>query len=273
LLLGDPAIRLSYPWHGKVVTDSVNNIPVNEPLDTLKALSRITITGHIEDLHGTMLTGFNGMVSPVVYDKPSEVETLANDGGQKMKFSLQNNMIFSGRTNATDGKFSFTFIVPRDIDYTYGNAKISYYASDQKTDMNGVFNGLIAGGFSNNPEFDTTGPVISLYLNDTLFREGGITDGNPGLYAIVEDPGGINTAGKGLGHDLVCWLDNDRNNITILNNYFEHDSGSPVRGTVIYYFSGLSAGGHTLSLKAWDNFNNSSEVSVKFSWIPEINLF
>ena len=27
-LLGDPALRLAYPWHGKVVTDSVNNIPV-----------------------------------------------------------------------------------------------------------------------------------------------------------------------------------------------------------------------------------------------------
>ncbi len=197
VLLGDPAVRLSYPWHGKVVTDSINNIPVSEPVDTLKALSEITITGHIEDLHGAILSGFNGIVSPVVYDKPSEVETLANDGGQKMKFSLQNNMIFSGRTNATDGKFSFTFIVPRDIDYKFGKGKISYYASDQKTDMNGVFDGLIAGGFSNNPGFDTTGPVISLYLNDTLFREGGITDGNPRLYAIVEDPGGINTAGTG----------------------------------------------------------------------------
>ena len=59
------------------------------------------------------------------------IETLANDGGQKMKFNLQNNILFSGRTIANNGKFTFTFLVPRDIDYTYGNGKISYYATDR----------------------------------------------------------------------------------------------------------------------------------------------
>ncbi len=153
VLLGDPAVRLSYPWHGHVVTDSVNNVPADQQTDTLKALSTITITGHIEDLHGGTLSGFNGLVSPVVYDKPSEIETLANDGGQKVNFSLQDNTIFSGTTIVKDGKFTFTFLVPRDIDYTYGRGKISYYASDPNIDMNGVFDRIIAGGFSNNPVY------------------------------------------------------------------------------------------------------------------------
>ena len=30
LLLGDPAVRLSWPWHGNIVTDSINNVPAGE---------------------------------------------------------------------------------------------------------------------------------------------------------------------------------------------------------------------------------------------------
>jgi hypothetical protein len=43
LLLGDPAVRLSWPWHGNVITDSINEVPVGELTDTLKALSVITL--------------------------------------------------------------------------------------------------------------------------------------------------------------------------------------------------------------------------------------
>ena len=49
-------------------------------------------------------------------------------------------------------------------------------------------------------------------MNDTLFRNGGITDKNPILLAIMEDKGGINTTGSGIGHDLTGYLDNDRSN-------------------------------------------------------------
>ena len=68
---------------------------------------------------------------------------------------------------------------------------------------------------------DTSGPVINLFMNDTLFRNGGITDKNPVLLAIIADRGGINTTGSGIGHDLTGYLDNDRNNSFVLNNYFE----------------------------------------------------
>ena len=131
LLLGDPAVRLSYPWHGNVVTDSINNMPAGEVSDTLKALSVITVAGHIEDNSGNLQDDFNGIVSPLVFDKSSQIKTLANDGGQKMEFELQNNILFSGKTRAENGRFRFTFIVPRDIDYSFGKGKISYYASDE----------------------------------------------------------------------------------------------------------------------------------------------
>jgi len=35
----------------------------------LKALSKITIKGHLSDANGNKLTGFNGIIYPVVFDK------------------------------------------------------------------------------------------------------------------------------------------------------------------------------------------------------------
>ncbi|MDZ7635752.1 MAG: type IX secretion system sortase PorU [Bacteroidales bacterium] len=81
LLLGDPALRLAWPVEGKVVTDSINGVSVDFATDTLKALSLITISGHLEDTDGNILSNFNGTVEPAVYDKASSVSTLANDGG------------------------------------------------------------------------------------------------------------------------------------------------------------------------------------------------
>jgi hypothetical protein len=264
VLLGDPALRLAYAWHGTVVTDSINNVSAMEATDSLKALSIVSITGHIEDHSGNRAIDFNGVVTPLVFGKPTKIQTLANDGGQKMTFSLQNNILFSGKVQADNGRFRFTFIVPRDIDYTFGNGKISYYAYNNKIDVNGSYSDIIVGGFSNTGISDTTGPVISLYINDTLFRDGGITDSNPKLFAIIEDNGGINITGSGIGHDLSCWLDNDRTTTYLLNDFYENDVDSYSKGSVIYGFSGLSSGNHSLTLKAWDNYNNSTEKSINF---------
>ena len=263
-LLGDPALRLAYPWHGRIITDSINDIAVTEGIDSLKALSLVTVKGHIEDKSGKPVTSFNGMVSPVVYDKASKVVTLANDGGPTMEFKLLSNVLFSGKTMANNGIFKFTFIVPRDIDYSFGKGKIIYYASNDNEDMNGSFSDIIVGGFSSVALTDTSGPKIRLFMNDTLFRNGGLTDNNPILLAIVEDKSGINTSGSGIGHDLTGFLDNDRNNSFVLNNYFENDFDNYMKGKITYNLSGLTKGSHNLTVKAWDNYNNSSEATLLF---------
>lgn len=264
LLLGDPALKLAYPWHGKLVTDSINSIPVSQPVDSLKALSLIRVSGHIEDNTGLTENNFNGIVYPLVFDKASKIRTLANDGGQTMEFDLRNNILFSGKTMATNGKFSFSFIVPKDIDYSFGNGKISYYATEGGKDFGGNYNGIIVGGFSNAVINDTAGPKIRLFLNDTLFRSGGISDAEPVLLAVIEDDGGINTTGTGIGHDLTAFLDNNRNRSFVLNNFFETDLDNYRKGRITYPLGEIAGGTHSLTLKAWDNFNNSSEASLKF---------
>jgi hypothetical protein len=263
-LLGDPALRLSYPWHGKVITDSVNNIAVTEKIDSLKALSIITVSGHVEDVKGSVMGNFNGVVSPIVFDKETKIRTLANDGGSSVDFPVRNNILFSGKTRAKDGRFSFTFIVPRDIDYATGSGKFSYYASENNEDMQGQFEDIIVGGFSQAVINDTEGPDIKLFMNDTLFKNGGMTNSNPKLLAIIQDRGGINTTGAGIGHDLTAYLDNNQNSSFVLNEYFENDFDNYMKGKLVYDLSGMTDGNHSLTLKAWDNFNNSSMETILF---------
>jgi hypothetical protein len=263
-LLGDPALKLAFPWHGNIITDSINNVSVTERTDSLKALSMITIAGHVENQEGETMNSFNGMVSPLIFDKAEGIKTLANDGGEVMEFDFLKNIIFSGKTMAKDGRFRFTFIVPRDIDYSFGNGKISYYANDDNEDMSGCFTGVIVGGFSDSAIDDNEGPEIKLYMNDTLFRTGGITDSNPRLLALIEDKSGINATGSAIGHDLTGFLDNDRSRSFVLNGYFENEFDDYTKGKVIYDLGYMSIGNHTVTVKAWDNNNNSSEASIAF---------
>ncbi len=62
-LIGDPALRLALP-EMNIVTDSINGFDPALVNDTLKALSQVTIKGHIEDFYGNTLTDFNGVLAP-----------------------------------------------------------------------------------------------------------------------------------------------------------------------------------------------------------------
>lgn len=264
LLLGDPAMRLAWPRAGKVVTDSINGVSVMMTADTLKALSVITVSGHIEDNTGALMSGFNGTVEPVVFDKPSTLSTLANDGGSAMTFPVAGNILFSGKTTVSSGLFRFTFVVPMDINYSFGNGRISYYASNENSDINGNFEDIVVGGFSDFTPGDVTGPEIRLFMNDTLFIDGGTTDTSPVLLALVSDESGINATGAGIGHDIIMWIDDDKTNAVTLNHLFRTDLGGHKSGSLSYPLMITDKGEHTITLRAWDNFNNPSVSSLRF---------
>ena len=91
-----------------------------------------------------------------------------------------------------------------------------------------------------------------------------MTDQNPLLLAKVFDENGINTVGNGIGHDIVAVLDENTSNTITLNDFYESDLDSYQKGTVSYNLSNLSEGKHTLRLKVWDVYNNSSEAFTEF---------
>lgn len=270
-LLGDPALKMPLPKFN-IITDSLNHNSINNYTDTLKALSKVTIHGHIENESGINLTSYNGVVYPLVLDKKRTITTLGNDGSSTMDFKVQNNILYKGKASIINGKFKFSFVVPKDISYNFDNGKISYYASNSENEAKGYFDNFIIGGSNDNADIDKIGPSVQIYMNDENFVSGGVTDENPILYALLTDSSGINTVGNGIGHDITAILDNNSNNTIILNDYYESDIDEFQKGKIEYLFSELKNGDHNLKLKVWDVYNNSSEESLDFMVAESENL-
>lgn len=261
VLLGDPSLVLAYPqW--KIVVDSLNGIPVQDFADTVKALGSMMVSGHIEDAGGNFVPDFRGNLVAALFDKPAIITTLNNDGEGSFQYSSFNSILFKGQAKVAEGKFRFRLFVPKDINYLPGKGKISLYAKSDATQANGVLQNIVIGGISPQAETDNEGPFIRLYMNDTLFRDGGVTSENPVLIALLQDEHGINTTGSGIGHDITVILDNEER--FVLNDFYIAEPDDYRQGRVEFPLSGLAPGLHTLQFKAWDTYNNSSEASISF---------
>lgn len=268
ILLGDPALRISLPKY-KIVTTSINGIDPEIENDTLRALSNVSISGKIMDADSNFIDDFNGEIQITLFDKSSKYYTLDNeDNGSRLEFEQQKNILHKSKTKVENGLFSHSFTMPKDIAYNYGYGKLSYYAYSDSSDATGYCDKFVVGGIDNNVVIEETRPIVRLYIGDSNFRSGGITNENPELFAIVSDKIAINTVGSGLGHDLTATLDNAANTF-ILNDFFEQDEFDANKGYIRFPFYSLSEGEHTLTLKAWNIFNFSSSATIRFNVISK----
>jgi flagellar hook assembly protein FlgD len=263
VLLGDPALQLAYPKN-QVITTQINGRDLKQGTDTISAMEAVEIKGIIADQQSTKLSWFNGIIDVKVFDKERTLMTLGFDPDDWPEaYTVQDNYIYQGKATVTNGDFTVNFIVPRDIDYSYGFGKISYYAHDSLIDANGFCKQLVIGG-SGIESTDTEGPQIALFFDDINFIDGGITGDSPLLIAQLSDVSGINTVSNGIGHDIVATLDGDNSSSIVLNSYYNAKTDSYTSGVVLYKLAELTEGEHTLSLKAWDVFNNSSSSTIRF---------
>ncbi len=254
VLFGDPALRINYPkWSVETVS-----MP-----DTIKALQPVEIKGVVKDLNGRVASDFNGVVYVTVFDKESQLSTKGTSA-PVIEFGLFNSVVFNGKTDVVNGEFSISFTVPRDISYRFGTGMVSYYATNYDVDAKGSYKSFTIGGFYNDALEDEEPPAVRLFVDDTLFVDGGITGENPLLLAFVEDESGINTTGAGIGHDIVATLSGPSKATYCLNDYFTSDMGNPGKGEISFKMLGLADGEYTLTLKVWDVFNNSNTATVHF---------
>lgn len=263
ILLGDPAIRLAYPTDYQVITTT--------QVDTLHALDVQHVEGHIEYSDAQTAEWFNGKVNITIYDKMQRVTTRDNDEKNEAKkqtvtYNDYPNTLFSGVADVENGRFSYTFMTPKDIRYNYGKGRIVYYAYDPTEKVEGVghFENFIIGGTGSIFTKDTIGPKVSLYLNTPAFVDGGTTYETPRFVADIEDENGINTVGTGIGHDLMLVVDNSASHTYVLNEFFTSADSSYQKGQVSYLMQELAEGAHTLTFRAWDLLNNSTTASLNF---------
>ena len=265
-LIGDPSMKIALPQH-QVATTHIDGRPVDPAKpDTLRALQKITIEGVVQDRNGQVLNGFNGIIYPTVFDKARTVATLGHGNNRIYNYRIQNNVLFRGRASVTNGRFSFTFVAPKDIDYQFGLGKISYYAADGSNyqDAAGGYQNIAIGGTNPNALADDQGPQVDVYMNTEDFVFGSITNPNPILLVKLEDDNGINVVGNSIGHDLEGILDGNTQNTIVLNDFYESELDDYTKGTVRYPLSKLPEGRHNIRVKAWDVANNSAEGYTEF---------
>lgn len=264
-LLGDPALSLNFPTM-KVVLDSINGIACErtDTMPKLKAGSIARIAGHIEGK-----TDYQGVVTATVRDSRELITCKLNDtkeAEEAFQFYDRQKTLYQGSDSVSNGKFSFSFAVPKDINYSDATGLLNLYSisNDKTMRAHGTSEKFTVGG-SVESRNDSIGPSIYCYLNSPSFVDGGDVNTTPFFVAKLSDRDGINAAGSGIGHDLQLVIDGDMTKTYNLNDHFTYDFGTYTSGSTYYSIPELAPGKHQLTFRAWDIQNNSSATTLNFN--------
>ncbi|GCD77639.1 peptidase C25 [Thermaurantimonas aggregans] len=262
--IGDPALRLPIPINNSTITQ-INSISTSQFSDTLRALDRVKIQAKVTGPDNQVISDFTGESEIRVFDKPVKRVTLLNDGaGLPFEFETQTALIYSGRASVTNGLYTAEFIIPKDINLSFGKGRFSLYAFNQEVEAIGYNDQVTVGGLNENAPEDRVGPQISIFLNDENFVMGGITGPNPLLIVKLADSSGINALGNSIGRDIVAILNGREDQPIVLNEYYKADLNTFKSGVVRYPLFNLKEGNYTLAVRAWDTYNNPNTAYSEF---------
>ncbi len=265
-LLGDPALIIGAPRQ-RVVVESIDGQPMQSGKDvTLRAGSRVRVSGRIDGADGQLMPGFRGVLSCRVYD--TETEVLCNNNANAKEdfvFTDRSSLLFDVKDSVRDGRFEVSFTVPVDIHYDNGNGRMVFYAlsDDRTTEANG-YNEDFTLAAANEELTDTIGPEIMAFLGDEEFLDGGKVPSQAHFMAHLSDESGVNVSGNGIGHNLSLCVDGRAEYTYNLNDYYQGDFGDPTRGTVAFTLPKLEDGPHSLTFRAWDVLNNTRATTLNF---------
>ena len=276
VLLGDPALRLKLPEY-RLQVEKVNGVDVGNPIQA-SAGGMLVVEGSVVARNGASLDDFEGVLYANLFDCIENVKTLDNSGLGSYEYTAYNKMLFSGVGVVKNGRFEVKMPVPMDISYRNESGMLNLYAvdSEKRRSAQGHFDDFVVGGTADEFENDGVGPEIKLYLNTPGFANGDKVNSTPCLLVELFDENGINTVGSGIGHDVVAIVDNNPAHTYNLNSLYAADAVDYRRGTITLPLNALEAGEHTLVLRAWDLYNNSSSATITFvvepGLLPEVDF-
>ncbi|QKZ11961.1 type IX secretion system sortase PorU [Spirosoma sp. KUDC1026] len=275
-LLGDPSMRLAYPEASVALTKVNSHTLAAGQLDTLRAQQTVELAGEIR-LGTERMTSFSGTIQLSLFDKKTTRTTLGTEASSpRMSYEEYANPIFTGRIAVQQGQFVLKFIMPKDINYTVGQAKLQSYAiqSDSLMTAIGSYENLRIGGSIVTDSLDNQPPTVTMnVLNGT--RQGEEVQAvGPAVTLLVDlqDNRGINIARSGLGHELTIQLEGQ--SPVILNDLYVATGNDGRQGQVRYTFQNVLPGTYRVRVKAWDINNNSTEaaLSIVVSERPRLHV-
>lgn len=272
-LLGDPMTRVGLPRREVRIT-SVGGLELADTTARLPAMGRVTVEGEVRRRDGGGVADFDGEATVSVFDalrtvtlQPDQVVFL-EDGS----YAVQNDRIHEGRVRVEDGRFSSSFVVPRDISYSDRPGRVQVYAESAEGDGMGSTRRVRVGGTADDPVRDSHGPEVEVSLDDTTFVSGGLTGRTPELIVQLRDSSGLNVVGAGVGHETMLTIDGEEGRSIDIGSFFEGELGSSTAGTIRYPLPRQEEGSHTLRVTAWDVANNATTAELSYHVAPSREL-
>lgn len=254
IYLGDPMTRLG------VAPDRINFVTFQP--DSLMALTVTELSGKVEDKDGVLQSDFNGNASVSVFDNERTREFKFSPS-LRVSYKQYGPEIYRGKIAVSNGRFNLKFVVPKDISYGGGRARISSYALSNTSGAAG-FLFPIGIGSINKDVNDTTGPNLTVYFADDPAKgDGAQIAQNARVTMELFDSLGINLSGD-IGHAIEVVVDDSPEMTFALTDSFAYDAGSYQRGKATMTLPRLAPGEHRLRAKAWDSANNSSQKELAF---------
>ena len=263
--LGDPTMKLQYPDE-LVSIDSINHQALTGTPVQVRALERISVSGTVRDVLNQPDSVSAGRVLLTVNDASRDITIVNFVPNSDWSYRGAGGTIYRGENSLRNGRFSATFVVPKDILYADSSSRgrIAVYLIDstRSSEGGGYTNSLRVGGTADVLP-DTTGPSMMLYLDSRSFRPGDVVGENPTLIVDLVDSNGINTSVSGVGHRIETWINGTMQSKDITEYYTGHLDDYQ-RGTVQYSLKGLPVGRNALRVRAWDTFNNATSMQTYF---------
>ncbi len=271
ILLGDPAMRIGLPRQRAEINRIQGQTVRASQLVTLRALDTVSIEGSVINSDGSVNTTYNGEINVKVYDGVRVVQLPQREWMQSLpcytrncSFREQNDLLFNGRVSVRNGLYTANFVVPKDISYTKNRGRLLVYGQSGGNDAVGSLSSVIFNGINSSVQNDNRGPEMKVYLDSPDFVDGAMVGSNPKLIVELSDDTGINATGTGVGHELVAILNTTPQKTFVLNNFFQTKLDDYRSGRIEFPIDGLTEGEYSLTVRAWDVFNNPTDKIITF---------
>lgn len=256
-LFADPTMRLHLPLNtGRI--DSLNGNALLAPVQ-VRALEKPLIAGGILKADSTAWTAFDGTALLEVFDAP---RTVMVPEWNNYQFEVQGSLLYRGEVSVQGGRLQAVIPVPKDISHEGSAGRIAFTAWGALGSVAGFTDRIIVAGSDSTAVTDTTGPLITIYLEDESFRSGDMVNPDPELIVRLFDENGINTSTAGIGHRLQASLSSTSGTVN-LHDHYRGDLDTYQAGEIRYTLKDLQVGRQQVTVTAWDTHNN---VSTEQAW-------
>ena len=271
-LLGDPAIKVNYPYTRFNITQvNTTDMTDSTAMAQISPLMEIDIKAQVVDEQGNLDTSFNGDATFTLYDREMEFTELSFKIGGNMvdrTIYLPREKLAEVGGRVTNGIFTGKMIVPKSPLAKNETVLLRSYAHKDNTNymVNGFTKQITMLPYDESAAInDTEAPVITaMFVNDENdFANGAIVPDNSVLYITATDDQGISLQSNAVDNTMTLILDGGKSSFGDIHCYAEPADGSKSI-SIEFPMNNLSEGMHTLTFTVYDYAGNATTRTITF---------